>query len=218
VDQRRRRSEPPLGDVVDAVLKAQIEGRDITQIEIIGILQLLLFGGLDTTSGALGQIVLRFCREPEIPKMLRAQPELIPEAMEELLRLECPFIFIARTAMKDVEVGGRQIKEGDRVLLSWVSANRDESEFGTCPADFDLERDANRHIAFGAGPHRCAGSHLAKMNLRVAIEEIVNRLDDLCLAVPEEMVGFHSAFSRSPESVPIRFTPGPRANAPAPVG
>jgi cytochrome P450 len=120
--------------------------------------------------------------------------------------------------MKDVEVGGQLIKQGDAVLLSWVSANRDEHEFGTCPAEFDLERGSNRHVAFGAGPHRCAGSHLAKMNLRVAIEEIVNRLDDLCLAVPDDEVEFHSAFSRAPESVPITFTPGPRVGAPAPVG
>jgi cytochrome P450 len=205
----RRRNEPPKGDVVDGVINATIDGREITQQEIIGIIQLLLFGGLDTTAGALGSIVIRFCREPELVALLREQPELIPEAVEELLRLEGPFIFIARRAMKDVEIGGQLIKEGDPVLLSWVSANRDENEFA-CPHAFDLDRASNRHIAFGAGPHRCAGSHLAKSNLRIAIEEIVNRMGDLRLAVPEGEIEFNSAFSRAPKSVPLTFTPGPR--------
>lgn len=210
----KRRTQPPLGDVVDAVMNAEIEGRPITQIEVVGILQLLLFGGLDTTAGALGMMMVRFCLQPEIPKLLREHPERISEAVEELLRLDGSFVCIARTAMKDVEIGGHAIKEGDKVLLSWASANRDEDEF-SCPADFDDERKSNRHIAFGAGPHRCAGSNLARMNLRVAIEELVRRLDDIRLQPGAAKISFHSGFSRTPASVPLAFTPGPREGASA---
>ncbi len=204
----RRRAEPAQDDVVDAILNAEIDGRPITQREVVGIIQLLIFGGLDTTAGALGQMMIRFCRQPEIPALLRERPELIPDAVEELLRLDGPFIAIGRTAMADTELSGRSIKRGDRVLISWASANRDEHEFDR-PHRFDLDRESNRHIAFGAGPHRCAGSNLARMNLRIAVGEIVRRLEDLRLATDGE-ISFHSSYSRSPVSVPISFTPGSR--------
>ncbi len=154
-------------------------------------------------------MMVRFCREPAIPARLRARPELLPEAAEELLRLDAPFVFIARTARRDTEIGGRPIKEGERVLISWASANRDEEQFA-CPADFDPERTSNRHITFGAGPHRCAGSNLARLNVRVALEQILARLSDLRFEDGAEPIQYHSAFSRGPVAVPISFTPGPR--------
>ena len=101
----------------------------------------------------------------------------------------------------------KRLMEGDRVLLSWASANRDEGEFA-CPFAFDLERESNRHIAFGAGPHRCAGSNLARMNLRIAVREIVERFEDLRLT--DDDVRFHSLYSRAPVAVPITYRPGPR--------
>jgi cytochrome P450 len=205
----QRRSEPPRGDVVDAILNAEIEGRPVTDEEILGLILLLILGGLDTTAGALGQFMIRFCREPEIPALLRAQPELIPSAIEELLRLEGPFVGIGRTARHDGEISGTQIKQGEKVIIYMASANRDEDEFENADT-FDLERTKNRHIAFGAGPHRCAGSNLARLNLRIAVGELVRRLDNIELTAPEETLPFHSAFNRSPLSVPIRFTPGPR--------
>jgi len=204
----RRRNEAPRGDVVDAVLAAEIDGEPITDENVIGVIQLLILGGLETTAGALGQFMIRFCHEPEIPALLRARPDLIPDAVEELLRLEPPFIAIARTAMADTEIGGRAVSEGDKVLIYWASANRDEAEFA-CPAAFDLDRASNRHLAFGAGPHRCAGSNLARMNLRIAVEELVRRLDDIRLQDGAEPIPFHSALNRAPLTVPITFTPCP---------
>jgi cytochrome P450 len=96
------------------------------------------------------------------------------------------------------------------VLIYWASANRDEGEFA-CPADFDPDRASNRHLTFGAGPHRCAGSNLARMNIRIALEEVVTRLDDLRLA-NDEPIRFHSVLNRAPLSVPVTFTPGPRSS------
>jgi cytochrome P450 len=201
-----RRQQPGRGDVVDAVLAAEIEGRPITDDDAIAVVLLLILGGLETTAGALGQIMIRFCHEPEIPELLRRRPERIPDAVEELLRLEPPFIAIARTAMADTEIGGRHIREGDKVLIYWASANRDETEFA-CPAAFDLDRPSNRHLTFGAGPHRCAGSNLARLNLRIALEEVVTRLDDIRLLDGAEPIAFHSVLNRAPLTVPITFTP-----------
>ncbi len=94
------------------------------------------------------------------------------------------------------------------MLFSWASANRDEAEFA-CPHAFDPERESNRHLSFGAGPHRCAGSNLARMNLRIALEEVLARLHDLRLADGAEPIRYHSMLNRSPVSVPVTFTPGP---------
>jgi cytochrome P450 len=204
-----RRSQPTRGDVVDAILHAEIEGRPVTNAEILGLILLLILGGLETTAGALGHFMIRFCQDPEIPALLRRQPELVPAAVEELLRLEGSFIAIGRTARHDAEIAGHPIKQGDKVLIFWASANRDEAEFPAAAA-FDLNRASNRHIAFGAGPHRCAGSNLARLNLQVAVHEVVQRLTDLTLTAPVETLPFHSALNRSPLSVPISFTPGPR--------
>ena len=204
-----RRSQPAKGDVVDAVMAAEIEARPIREDEVRGIVLLLILGGLETTAGALGAFMLRFLREPAIPDLLRAKPELIPDAVEELLRLEGPFIGIGRTVRHDTELGGCPVGAGEKVYLSFASANRDEAEFPDADA-FDLDRERNRHIAFGAGPHRCAGSSLARLNLRVALGEIIPRLRDVELVTPERELPFHTAFNRSPLAMPIRFSPGPR--------
>jgi len=205
----QRRADGPRGDVVDAIMNAQIEGRPITPQEVIGTIHLLILGGLETTAGVLGAAMMRFCEHPEIPALLRERPQLIPQAVEELLRLDGSFVCIGRTARHDAGIGGHPVREGERVIMYWASANRDEAEFPD-PDTFDPERERNRHIAFGAGPHRCIGSNLARMNLRVAIGELVRRLADIRLQ-PRADIGFHSTFNRAPLTVPITFTPGQRA-------
>lgn len=196
-------------DVIDAILHAEIEGRPITRPEMAGLIQLLIFGGLETTAGALGQFMLRFCNEPAIPELLRARPELLDAAIEELLRLEGPFLSIGRTVMADTTLGDQHLSAGDKLLIYFASANRDEHEFPH-PHEFDLQRASNRHITFGAGPHRCAGSNLARMNLRIALEELIPRLVDVRLQDGVDEVHFHSALNRAPLALPIRFTPGTR--------
>jgi cytochrome P450 len=207
----KRREEGPKGDVVDAVMAAEIEGRPITEIEAIGTIHLLILGGLETTAGVLGMAMQRFCAHPEIPELLREDPSRIPDAVEELLRLDGSFICIGRTARHPAEIDGHAIAAGDKVIMYWASANRDAGEFER-PDEFDLDRARNRHIAFGAGPHRCAGSNLARMNLRIAVEEIVRRLTDIRLQ-PGADIDYHSTFNRAPLTVPITFAPGPRLGA-----
>jgi cytochrome P450 len=201
----RRAGQGRRDDVVDAIMNAQIEGRPITAEEVVGTVQLLVLGGLDTTAGVLGSAMLRFCQYPEIPALLRARPALIPNAVEELLRLDGSFICVARTARHQTQVDGNHVAEGEQVLIYWASANRDESEFEHSDV-FDLDRPRNRHIAFGAGPHRCAGSNLARMNLRVALVEVLSRLRDIRLQ-PGAEIEYSSGFNLAPQAVPIMFTP-----------
>ena len=203
-----RRRQPERSDVVDAVIGATVDGRPITDDEIIGTVQLIILGGLETTASALGLWFHRFCAHPEIPARLRADPQLIPEAIEELLRIDSPFISIARTAVRDGKIGDQEIRSGDKVVLYWAAANRDAAEFDT-PDEFCLDRTHNRHLAFGVGPHRCAGSNLARLNLRIGLQESLRRLHDIRLQDAAE-IRYHSTTTRSPLTLPITFTPGPR--------
>jgi cytochrome P450 len=200
----RRRHEPRRHDVIDSVLYGDIEGRPITEEETVGIVQLLLLGGLDTTAGTLGAAMIRLCEQPDLFAQLRAEPERIPDAVEELLRLDGPFIAIGRTAMTDVELGGQHIKAGDKVLIYWTSANRDPAEFSE-PDRFDLDRPNKRHLSFGAGPHTCAGLSLARMNLRLALEQLTERLEHVALAPEALPIRYHSVLTRFPLAVPIVF-------------
>jgi len=159
----------------------------------------------NSESICVGSAAITWVTEPAIS----ACPARMPDAIEELLRLEGPFIGIGRTVRNETEINGFAVHPGEKVFLSWTSANRDEAEFEDSES-FRLDRTTNRHLAFGAGPHRCAGSNLARLNLRIALTEIVNRLEDLTLDVAESEVHFHSAFNRSPLGLPISFTPGPR--------
>ena len=200
-----RREQPGKGDVVDAVIRADIDGRPITDDEIVGTVQLLILGGLETTAGALGLAMVRLCREPKLQQTLRACPELIGNAVEEFLRIDPSFVSVGRTAVRDAELAGHAVKSGDKVLIHWASANRDDGEFPG-PDTFDLARERNRHLAFGAGPHRCVGSNLARMNMRIALEELLRRLGDIRLD-ESAPIRYHAGLTRSPLSVPVTFTP-----------
>jgi cytochrome P450 len=205
----QRLAAPGRGDIVDAIATADIAGRPITRQEIIGLILLLMFGGFETTSSALGQTMIHFAHHPAIPEQLRSQPRLIPGAVEEFLRIDAPVACMARTVTRDTLVGGQQLRKGDKVLFHLGSANRDSDQFAS-PATFDANRRVNRHLAFGAGPHRCVGSNIARLNLRVAIGELTARLDDIRLQDGAEPIEYRSAFNRSPVAVPITFTPGRR--------
>ena len=156
-------------------------------------------------------MMVRLCQDGATQATLRDSPTVLPEAVEELLRLDAPFIAITRTATRDTEIGGQRIKEGDKVIIYWASANRDEAEFAS-PERFDPARASNRHLSFGAGPHRCAGSNLARMNLRIGLSELLGRLDGVRLE-DASAIEYHNTFTRAPRTVPIAFTPGTRVGA-----
>ena len=174
-----------------------------------GICTVLLGGGVDTTVNAIGVALVEISRRPEVRKQLVDDPSLIPLAVEEFLRMWSPFQGLSRRVMGDVELGGCPMGEGDRVLLMWASANRDASQFDQ-PDEVVVDRSPNRHLAFGLGPHRCIGAHLARAELRVALEEVLRRLPDFEVDESglqlQEDCGLMYGYGR----MPTTFTPGPR--------
>jgi cytochrome P450 len=204
----RREGEKTRGDLLDGVIHAKIEGRPITGDEAVRSLMQLTFGGLGTTSAALANIIRRLAEDADLQQRLRSDRSLLPQAIEELMRYDTIAIVMARTAIRDVEIEGTRIPAGEKVLLYYAGANRDPREFDQ-PDAVDIDRQVNRHLVFGAGPHRCIGSNLARLQILVALEEVLDHLHDIRL-VPGCALHFHSGFSRGLDRLPVTFTqPGP---------
>ncbi|MFD7880620.1 cytochrome P450 [Streptomyces sp. NPDC059766] len=174
------RRENPQDDIATQLVQAQLDGDAIPEEDMLSMGFLLFLGGLDTVTAALGFAFGHLATTPEHRDLLIREPELIPSAVEEFLRRDA-VILPGRVATQDVELQGKQIKAGDLLLVNTVAANRDFREFDR-PAEFQLDREANRHLTFGVGPHRCVGSHLARIELTVAIEEFLRRVPDFRLA------------------------------------
>ncbi len=172
IADRRANPRDPEEDVTSAYMQAQIEGEPLDDDTIAGALRLLISAGHNSTTSGLGNSILRLARDLELQHELRTDPSLIPEAIEEFLRLEAPVEELPRWAACDTELGGRDIAAGDRLALFWAAANRDPDAFpdaDTCIID----RRPNRHFAFGHGIHICVGAPLARMELKVALEELL---------------------------------------------
>ncbi len=198
-----RKDAPLKDDFVSSLLAARANGEALPDELIIGCVRQVLVVGIIAPTVMIGSIAVHLARHPDLQAQLRADPSLMPAALEEFLRLYTPYRGFARTAVHDIEMGGRTIKAGDPVALTYASANRDDSVFPNAD-QFILNRpNIKDHIAFGVGPHRCAGVNLARMELSVMIEELL-------AATPG---GFELAGeirpTRMPEigalSVPLRF-------------
>lgn len=172
-----RRSAPRTDDLTSVLLDATMEGRPLEEGEILMTLILLLFGGLHTTTSAIAGMVMWLADHPEGRERLRAEPELHASAIDEFLRWVTPVPQLGRLATRDAEVAGCPIKTGDMVMVVFGAGNRDPNQFPD-PDEVVLDRFPNRHLSFGMGPHRCVGSHLAKMILRVTLEEVLGRMGD----------------------------------------
>lgn len=171
------REAAPRDDLLTYLVRAEIDGRKLTRDEVLDICFLFLIGGLDTVTATLGCSVAYLARNPEQRRRIAEKPDSIDVAVEELLRWETPVMAVPRLAKRDVRLSDTEIKTGELVLLLLGAANTDDGEFeGATRVDFSRER--NRHLAFGGGPHRCLGSHLARMELRVALEELHRRIPD----------------------------------------
>jgi cytochrome P450 len=171
--QDRRRN--PQDDFTTMLVHGKYAGeRLLTDDELQRMLQLLMAGGLHTVQGSLAYAAIRFAQHPEEQDRLRSDRALVPHAVEELLRWQPP-VWPGRRAVHDTVVNGVPIKADDMILCAVTGANNDPSEFDD-PSDLDLDRRGNRHLAFGVGPHRCIGSHLARIELRIAFEELHRRL------------------------------------------
>jgi cytochrome P450 len=178
------------------------DGEPLSDRHTIGTCFLLLLAGIDTTWSAIGSSLWHLATHPDDQARLRAEPELMPVAVEELLRFYSP-VTMAREVIGDVEVGGCPMRAGDKVLLTFPAGNRDPELFDE-PDRFVIDRERNRHFAFGSGIHRCLGSNLARMELRVALEEWLARVPTFTLTDPAA-VTWTGGQVRGPRKVPVRW-------------
>lgn len=169
-----RRALPPTDDLLSRMVHSEAMG-NMTPMERIANIALLIVGGNDTTRNSMSGLIEALDRYPDQLDRLRADPSLIPNAAQEIIRWQSPVTHMRRTALADTELGGQRIREGEKVVLWYLSANRDESVFPDAER-FDVGRDnARRHLAFGHGIHRCVGARLAEVQIGTLIEEIVSR-------------------------------------------
>lgn len=192
----------PRDDVLSAMIAADVGGQPLSREELLDICFLFLIAGLDTVTDSLDCFFVYLARHPEHRRQLVERPDVLPGAVEELLRWETPVPGVARVATQDVEVGGCPISKGERVSPLLGAANTDPAEFPD-PEIVDFTRSPNRHRAFGGGPHRCLGSHLARMELRVALREFHRRIPDYEIRPGTQLT--YTAALRSVESLPLVF-------------
>ncbi len=194
--------EHPRDDLTSFLLTAELGGHRLEIPHVRGTMILLMVAGIDTTWSAIGASLWHLAGHAEDRRRLAANPEMMGTAVEEMLRAYAP-VTMARLVSKDVELGGQELKEGDWLLLPFPAANRDPAIF----PDADrvvLDREVNRHSAFGLGIHRCIGSNLARMELRVALEEWMARYPEFSLADPGA-VTWSAGQVRGPRSIPVRL-------------
>ncbi len=202
-----RRSKPPQDDLVSILVHAEIDGEKLDDEELIQESLLILVGGDETTRHVISEGMESLIRHPDQRQKLIEDPAKIPTAVEEMLRWVSPIKNMNRTATCDVELRGQKIREGDRLLLLYQSANRDERAFPD-PDVFDVERDPNHHVAFGGyGTHHCLGASLARMELRIMFEELLRRLPDMTLASDDPLPLRPSNFIVGIEEMPVEFSP-----------
>jgi cytochrome P450 len=175
-DLVRERLRAPGDDLLSKLVHAEVDGDRLSEVDLDNFFSILVIAGNETTRIAIAQGVLAFCEHPQQWERLRAHPELLDTATEEVLRWTCPTHFMRRTATVDTELGGAPIHAGDKVVLWYVSGNRDETEFAE-PDVFDVGRTPNRHLSFGrGGPHLCLGAHLARLEVRVVLAALARRV------------------------------------------
>jgi cytochrome P450 len=202
IEEVARRKTDPGDDLLSELLHTEVDGEPVAESVVLGMAALVLIAGVDTTWSAIGSALWHLATTPGDRKRLVAEPELMPIGVEELLRAYSP-VTMARVVTEDLEYRGCPMKEGEKLLLNFPAANRDPAAF----PDADkvvLDRELNRHVAFGSGIHRCAGSNLARMELRVALEEWLVRIPEFRLAEGAQ-VTWAGGQVRGPRQLPVVF-------------
>ena len=166
------RRAAPGEDLISALVSAEIDGERLDDWDILGFCFVIVAGGNDTTGNLISHTVALLDLHPWQRELLVADPRLIPDALQECLRFESSVQALARTTTREVEVGGLTIPAGEKVMMLYGSANRDEREFGPTAGELDITREITGHLAFARGPHFCIGSHFARLQARIAVEEL----------------------------------------------
>ncbi len=195
------RQANPRDDFITELLNSEHDGEPIGMPVVMGMCALLLIAGIDTTWSSIGSTMWHLAAHPDDRRRLVAEPDLMPTAIEEFLRAYAP-VTMARRLIEDKEYEGCSMKAGERILMNFPAANRDPEVFPDADRVI-LDRRQNRHLAFGAGIHRCAGSNLARMELRVAVEEWLTRIPEFELIDPD-LVTWAGGQVRGPRSIPVR--------------
>jgi len=198
-----RRANPG-PDILSTLVSSEIDGERLEEFDLLMFCMTLLVAGNETTRNLLSQGALALTENPGELAQLVADPALIPRSIEEMLRYGSPILAFMRTALRDTEVRGTKIREGDRLLMLYASANRDEQAFGADADRFRVTRDASGHVAFGFGEHFCLGAALARMEGRIAFEEILKRWSRIERAGPVETLP--SMLVRGIVRLPVAFT------------
>jgi cytochrome P450 len=201
LDLIRQRHEQPGDDIISGLIQGDPDLPPLDDDALLGIVTMLLSAGHNTTASAIGNVVLRLARERELQARLRAQPEAILAAVEECVRLDAPQQAMRRVATRDTELGGQKIAKGDWVWLVFGAANVDEHAFAR-PAEFNVDRSPNRHVGFGRGIHLCVGAPLARLQVRVVVEELFAHTASFEVAGP---VGRADWPRLGLTSLPLRF-------------
>jgi cytochrome P450 len=201
-DLIQQRVADPQADLLSNLLATQIEGEPATREEVQNFTFMLFVAGLDTVTAALSLSFKFLAENPSHRRQIVADPELISPAVEELLRA-FSFINMSRTVVSDIDFGGVRMKTGDRVLTATAFASIDEAEFDH-PLVVDFDRPGNNHLAFGAGPHRCAGSHLARQEMRTALSEFHLRIPDYSIPAGEQ-IAMHGGGAMGIDRLPLEW-------------
>jgi cytochrome P450 len=197
-----RADAPPTFDLISMLAHSEAT-RHLQPREFIGTMALLIVGGNDTTRNSMSAGLMALCENPEQFELIRARRELIPNLVSEIIRYHTPVLHMRRTARNDVELAGRRIAKGDKVVMWYISGNRDESKIDRAD-EFIIDRAKPRqHLAFGAGIHRCVGDRLAEQQIRILWEEILNR--DLHFEISGPPQRLYSNFIRGIRSLPVRI-------------
>lgn len=206
-DQIEARRKDPKDDLLSDLVAARMDDEEpLTLDEMLQMLVQFLIAGNETTTNTITSIVYRLATDPELQTKVRNSPDLVPALVEEMLRLEAPVQGMFRLAVQDTVIGGQDIPAGAMIWLGYGSANRDPQVF-EAPDQIDLEGNRAPHLAFARGEHFCLGANIAKLELRIALEVLLARLDDIALDLPDENVAYHHSFIlRGIESLPITFT------------
>lgn len=202
---RREALDDPGDDLIGGFMKAEVEGHRLTREDVIDITFLLVLAGLDTVAASLSCMIDWLARNPDQRQRLVDDPGLTVNAVEELLRVMTPVVGGGRHAVEDFEVDGVTVKAGDSVGVVWAAANMDPEVFPD-PTRVDFDRSGNRHIAFASGFHRCLGSHLARIELRTALNTLHERIPDYRID-PDREPGYNNTAIRTVDPLPLVFTP-----------